>query len=87
MNPEEVLVESTGVIGQRIKKVQTGIFLILFFFFICANALIKVSLLVNLLQEELLQALPTLVNSISDSVQQYNLIFFFFLSLSLSLSS
>ncbi|CAH8360868.1 unnamed protein product [Eruca vesicaria subsp. sativa] len=40
VNPDEVLIESTGVIGHRIKK------------------------------KELLQALPTLVNSMSDSVEQ-----------------
>ncbi|KAH0882740.1 hypothetical protein HID58_058836 [Brassica napus] len=40
VKPEEVLIESTGVIGHRIKK------------------------------KELLQALPTLVNSMSNSVQQ-----------------
>ncbi|CAN7137819.1 hypothetical protein BRARA_D02280 [Brassica rapa] len=40
VNPEEVLIESTGVIGHRIKK------------------------------KELLEALPSLVNSMSDSVEQ-----------------
>ncbi|CAH2058903.1 unnamed protein product [Thlaspi arvense] len=57
MNPEEVLIESTGVIGQRIKK------------------------------KELLQALPTLVNSMSDSVQEYSLLAFLSFSLSRLLTS
>lgn len=65
MNPEEVLIESTGVIGHRIKKVQH-----ISHSFFRASAPIKLDYSLFFLQKELLQALPTLVSSMSDSVEE-----------------